>query len=96
MLSLLCCVSWALGADLVAFGAGGMYVWPRDGVKIGKTDAVESSLVSEVTVESWTSVLVYHVLLKVVMDVPSYYRLHCPQMATCRYSLQPQSTSSTP
>jgi len=36
--------------DLVT---GGMYVYPNDGVKFGREDAVERNFVKDVKVDSW-------------------------------------------
>lgn len=50
--SLLAWVAWKLEPGVGIFDTGGRYVWPSDGVKLGREDAVESSLVREATVES--------------------------------------------
>ena len=53
--SLLACVAGRLEPGVKFLFTGGKYVWPSEGVKVGREDAVESSFVREVTVESWTS-----------------------------------------
>lgn len=50
--SLLAWVAWRLELAVGFFGTGGRYVWPSEGVKLGREEAVESSFVREVTVES--------------------------------------------
>ena len=50
--SLLGWVAWKLELGEAFFAIGTGYVWPVAGVKCGKEDAVDRSLVSDVTVES--------------------------------------------
>lgn len=53
VVSLLVCVVCKLPAAVeVDLGTGGMYVWPRAGVKMGRVEAVESILVRDVTVDN--------------------------------------------
>jgi len=50
---LACVVCKEVGVDVVVgLGTGGVYVYPRAGVKMGRVEAVERSFVREVTVES--------------------------------------------
>lgn len=53
-ISLLCWVSWVLGADASEVGAGDMYVYPSDGEKFGSVEAVFKNFVRYVTVDSCT------------------------------------------
>ena len=50
--SLLAWVAWRLEPGVRFFGTGGRYVWPSEGVNLGREETVESSFVREVTVES--------------------------------------------
>jgi hypothetical protein len=52
VLSLLLCVGCVLVVAVKGLDVGGRYVWPREGVKSGRGDAVERSLVRQETVES--------------------------------------------
>ena len=52
--SLLAWITWRFEPGVGLVDTGGRYVWPTEGVKLWREDAVESSFVREVTVESWS------------------------------------------
>lgn len=59
---------------------------PREGVNRGRAEAVEKSLVREVTVESWRMLGLLSVGGLSEGHVPSYFPEHCQQRAPCRCS----------
>jgi hypothetical protein len=52
VLSLLACEGWVPADAEGCFGTGGMYVYPRDGAKIGREDAIERNFVRDVKADS--------------------------------------------